>query len=175
MKKLIVSLAACAALLMAAPALADSEIGIVNITKIMKDSKAAVSLRSQVDSKRKALQTEYQEKSKSLHAEDKALVGQQKTADKAAFDKKVADFRARADKEAAAIEAKRKALDTSFTNALEEIQKNVADIVKQISAEKKLNVVFSAAQVIYNEPSLDITDEVLKRLDSKLPSVTSKF
>ena len=174
MKKIILAVIASLSLL-ASPAFAETSIGVVNIAKIMKESKAASSVRGQLQAKQKAFQGELDAKEKALQAEDQALVKEKNTADKAAFEKKVKDFREKASNEQRAIQSKKAGLDKAFSGALEEIQKNVLDIVKQVSAEKKMNLVLSSAQVLYGEPTLDITDEVLKRLDAKLPSVAVKF
>lgn len=174
MKKLLL-LALASLSLFAAPAMADNAVAVVNVAKIMRDSKAAVSVRNQLQTKQKSFQSDLDAKEKSLLAEDQALVKQKDSTDKAAFEKKVKDFRDKAASEQKAVQVKKAALDKSFATALEDIQKNVLDIVKAVAAEKKLNLVVSSAQVLYSDASLDITDEVLKRLDSKLPTVSVKF
>ncbi|MES2984764.1 MAG: OmpH family outer membrane protein [Pseudomonadota bacterium] len=174
MKKfLLVALASLA--LVASPALAETTTGVVNIAKIMRDSKAATSVRNQLQAKQKAFQSDLDAKEKSLLAEDQALVKQKDMPDKDAFQKKVTEFRQKAATEQQAVKVKKDQLDKAFGTALEEIQKNVVDVVKQVATEKKLTLVLSSAQVLYTDNSLDLTDEVLKRLDSKLPNVAVKF
>lgn len=174
MKKLfLVALASLA--LVSTSALAETSIGVVNVAKIMRDSKAATSVRDQLKSKQKSFQADLDAKEKALYAEDQALAKQKDSADKAGFEKKVKDFREKAASEQRAVQAKKAQLDKAFSAALEEIQKNVVDIVKQVASEKKMNLVVSSTQVLYGDDSLDVTDEVLKRLDSKLPTVNVKF
>ena len=177
MKKFV--LAALAVLsLAAAPALAadaPTAIGIVNVAKIMQDSKAANSVRSQLQTKQKSFQAELDAKEKDLLAEDQSLVKQKDKVDKDAFDTKVKAFKEKAADAQRQVQEKKASLDKAFTAALDEIQKNVLDITKQVANEKKLNLVVSSAQVLYGDPSLDITDEVLKRLDAKLSNVPVKF
>jgi outer membrane protein len=174
MKKLFLITLATLSLL-ATPALAETSVAVVNVAKIMRDSKAATSVRSQLQAKQKAFQTELDAKEKALLAEDQALVKQKDSADKAGFEKKVKDFREKAATEQRAVQGKKASLDKAFAASLEEIQKNVLDIVKQVATEKKVSLVVSSAQVLYGDQSLDVTDEVLKRLDAKLPTVAVKF
>ena len=175
MKKLWI-IAISALTLAATPALAESNVGVVNVGKIMQSSKAATSVRTQLQAKQKSFQADLDAKEKSLFAEDQALAKLSKeTTDKAGFEKKVKDFRAKAATEQRAIQTKKVQLDKAFASALDDIQKNMNDIVKQVATEKKLNVVIASSQVLYADTTLDITDEVLSRLDSKLPSVTVKF
>ena len=175
MKKLYLAAVAAFALVASPAFAADTSIGVVNIAKIMKDAKAATSVREQVQAKQKALQAEVAAKRKDLIAEDQALVKQKDKADKATFEKKIKEFQ---DKAAAAdrqVQEKKEQLDKAFAVALEEIQQAVIGVVKEVADEKKINLAISSAQVLYNEPSADISDEVLKRLDAKLPKVTMKF
>lgn len=162
-------------LLSAGAAMAETAIGVVNVAKIMQDSKAANSVRSQLQAKQKSFQSELDAKEKTLLAEDKALADQKDKVEKTAFEKKVKDFRERAAATQREVQNKRQQLDKAFSTSLEEIQKNVIDITKQIAAEKKLNLVVSSSQVLYNDPALDITADVLKSLDSKLPTLSVKF
>lgn len=177
MKKLLVSALALVSLA-AAPALAQTAtpaIGVVNVAKIMQESKAATSVRSQLQSKQKSFQGELDSKEKELLAQDQGLVKEKDKTPKEEFDKKVAAFREKAAGAQREVAQKKAQLDKAFAAALEEVQKNVLDVTKQVASEKKLTLVVSSAQVLYGDPSLDITDEVLKRLDSKLPSVSVKF
>ena len=157
------------------PALADSAIGVVNIQRIMKDSKAATDVRNQLQAKQKAFQADLDSKEKALHAEDQSLAKQRSTTDKDAFAAKVKAFQTKAAEAQKEVQTKKAQLDKAFNGALEQIQSSVTDITKQIATEKKLGMVVTSNQVIYADPALDVTDEVLKSLDAKLPSVKVNF
>lgn len=159
----------------ASPALAETTIAVVNTQKIMQESKAAQSVRSQLQSKQKAFQAELDAKEKQLLAEDQALVKQRSTMEQAAFEQKVKDFRSKAAVAQREVQTKRLQVDKALESALKDIQNTVIGIVKEVAAEKKVNAVVSSAAVLYAEPSLDITNEVLDRLNKKLPDVSVKF
>lgn len=174
MKKFLFTLIA-AATMAASPALAETTIGVVNVAKIMKDSKAATAVRTQLEAKQKAFQAELDAKEKELQTEDQALVKMKDTADKAAFAEKVKAFQTKAAAAQAQVRTKKESLDKAFAAALEEIQKAAVDVTKDVATEKKINLIVSSAQVLYGDPALDVTNDVLKRLDAKLPTVTLKF
>ncbi|OYW14066.1 MAG: hypothetical protein B7X02_00875 [Rhodospirillales bacterium 12-54-5] len=159
----------------ATPALADSALGVVNVQKIMHDSKAAADVSSQLQAKQKSFQGELDAKEKSLLAEDQSLSKARSTMAKDAFEQKVKDFRSKTADAQREVQVKKAQLDKAYTGALEKIQTTVSDIVKDIASEKKLSLVVTSGQVLYADPSLDITDDVLKRLDSKLPNVKVNF
>jgi outer membrane protein len=176
MKQFFLSLLAVFAIsAFALPAQAETKIGIVNIQKIMNDSTAAKSVRDQLQNKQKSFQAELDAKEKELLKEDQDLVKQRANMDKAAFEAKVTAFREKAAKAQGDIRTKKAALDQVFSAALEQIQTAVIDITSEVAREKQLTLVISSAQVLYGDPSLDITDDVLSRLNKKLGSVPLKF
>lgn len=164
-----------AASLAATPAFAETTIAVVNTQKIMQESKAAQSVRAQLQAKQKAFQSELDAKEKQLLAEDQALVKQRGTMEQAAFEQKVKDFRSKAATAQREVQAKRLQVDKALESALKDIQNTVIAIVKEVAAEKKVDAVMSSAAVLYAEPALDITGEVLDRLNKKLPNVSVKF
>lgn len=158
-----------------APASAETSIGVVNTAKIMRDSKAAQSVRAQLQTKQKAFQAELDAKEKQLLAEDQALAKQQSSVEKAAFEQKVKEFRTKAANAQREVQQKKIAVEKALESALASVQSTVLQVVKEVAAEKKLNLVVSSGAVLYTDPTLDITDEVLKRLNEKLPNVAVKF
>ncbi len=160
----------------ATPAAADTTIGVVNVQKIMRESKAAVSVRSQLESKQKSFQADLDAKEKALLSEDQALAKEQATTkDKAAFEKKVKDFQAKAKATQRDVQTKKTQLFKAVGAAEDQIQSTLAAIVKDVASEKKMNAVVSSSQVLYSDSTLDVTPVVLQRLDAKLPNVAVKF
>lgn len=156
-------------------AAAASDVAVVNIPQIMRESKAAQAIRDQVQSKQKAFQAELDQKETALQKEDQELAKQRSVLSQEAFEKKYREFREKAANTQKEVRAKRASLDKGLTLALAEIQKKVGEIVTALAAEKQFRMAFSSQQVLYTDPALDITNEVLSRLNSQLPSVTVNF
>ncbi len=152
-----------------------SEVGIVNIQKIMQDSKAAQSLRAQLQSKQKSFQGELDTKQKQLVKEDQELVQQRGKMEKAAFEQKVKDFQNKAATAQREIQTKKNQLDKAFGEALSKIEKKVITITQDVAKEAKMDVVIASSQVLYGDSKLDITDKVLSRLNSEMASVPVNF
>ena len=169
-------LSAIAMLALSAPAFADTSVGVVNVQQIMRDSKAANSVRDQLKTKQQSFQTELDSTEKSLQAEDQALAAESKTTkDKTAFDAKVKAFQTKAATAQRDVQTKKAAIDKAVSAALEQIQGNVLTIAKEVAAEKKFNLIVTSGEVLYNDPALDITADVQQRLDTKLPTVKVNF
>lgn len=172
--KMTAALAALA-MLAAAPAFAETTIGIINVQKVMAESKAGSAMREQLQAKQKAFQADFDSKQKSLQADEQAIAKSRSSLSKEAFEQKVKDFNNKAAKAQQEVQEKKARLDKAVSEAVEEIRSNVFDIAKQIASDKKLNVVMTADQIMYADSSLDVTDDVLKRLNDKLPSVKVNF
>lgn len=157
--------------MMAQPSMAASY-GVVNIQRIMQESKAATSVRNQLQAKQKSFQAELDAKQKELVKEDQELAAQRSKLSKEAFEQKVKSFQGKANAAQTAIQTKKAALDKGFAEALSKIQEKVGTITAGIAKEKGMDMVIAAAQVVWGDASLDITDAVLKKLNSELPSVT---
>jgi Skp family chaperone for outer membrane proteins len=168
-------LSLASACLLSVPALAASSIATVNIQQVMHDSTAAKSVREQLESKQKTFQAQMSRKEDALHAEEVELKRQQAVLSPDAFDKKVKDFRIKAAAAEKEVEAKRKALINAEGSASMKIQKVLFDVVKSIAQQKGYSVVIPTPSLLYADPSLDITPEVLKQFNATLPSVTVSF
>ena len=73
------------------------------------------------------------------------------------------------------MDSKKALLDNAFSRSLGDIQKAVTDIIADIAKEKGLTLAIPTSELLYRDAKLDITDEVLKRLDQKLPKLDVKF
>ncbi len=157
------------------PAQAASTVAVVNVQKVMREAKAAQAIRDQVQSKQKAFQTELDQRESALQKEDQELAKQRSVLSQEAFEKKYREFREKAANVQKEVRAKRSSLNDGLTTALAQIQQKVGEIVAVLSKEKQFQVAISSQQVLYTDPALDITEEVISRLNAQLPSVTVTF
>ncbi len=140
---------------------AATEVAVVNIQKIMKDSKAANAVREQVKKKQKSFQAELDKKEKALQKEDQELAKQRNVLSQDAFKKKYDAFRKKAVDAQKEVRVKRAKLDKGLAKALADIQKKVTSIVASVAKEKGIDVVISGNLVLYTVSKQDITDECL--------------
>lgn len=178
MKRLaLLAIAAATSLGFSAPVLADAAkpIAVVNIQSIMRDSTAAKSVREQLEGKQKAFQADITKKEEALQKEDQALAKQQSVLSKEAFAEKAKAFRTKATEVQKEVQSKKALLDAAFERSLNEIQKAVNEIISDLAKEKGFTLALPASQVLYADSSMDISKDVLDRLNKKLPKVDVKF
>lgn len=150
-------------------------IAVVNIQQVMKDSTAAKSVREQLESKQKSYQAVISKKEESLQKEDQELSKQRSVLAKDAFEDKVRAFRNKATEVQKDVQSKKAMLDGAFERSLNDIQKVVTDIIADLAKEKGFLLAAPTSQILYADKKLDISDEVLDRLNKKLPKLDVKF
>jgi len=63
-------------------------------------------------------------------------------------------------------------LDRAFQEAQREIRALALEIVKEIAAERKLDLVMSQESALIFRPALNISDEVYRRLEKRTENAT---
>jgi len=146
-------------------------VGIVDVERIMQDSKAAKSIRTQLDQQNKAFQAEVDRQRKVFTTNKQKLISQQGTLSQADFQKKAEDL----NKQGAQIEKNLNQRQNQLEDGVARTRNQVYDAMRQASADvakdKGLTLVLQKGATLVFDASTEITDDVLKRLDAKMPSV----
>jgi outer membrane protein len=150
-------------------------IATVDMQRVMSDAKAAKSAKTQLEAKQKAFQASVNQTEAALQKGDQELAKQRSVLSAEAFKGKLEEFRKKAGAAQKDVQGKRLKLRRAFEMAIVTIQKEVTAIIAQVAAEKQMDMVVPSAQTLYHKPELDITAEVLSRLNAKLPSMTVNF
>lgn len=151
------------------------KIVVVNIKRILDESKAAKDLSSQIEKKKSTYQAQITAKEEKLKKEEESLIQQKNVLSKEALTEKQKQFIDEINGARKDIAQKKIKLDNGYKKALADIQKAVKDIVEELAVEKGFNIAVPTSQLIYATADLDISDEVLARLNKKLPKVNLKF
>lgn len=69
------------------------------------------------------------------------------------------------------VQRRRQALERANVEAMERVKQALESVVVEIAAERQLTLILRKDQAVLAAPDIEITDEVLKRLDQRLPSV----
>lgn len=164
MKKIAVLIAAAALFAFTNSAMADTKIGIIDLSKILAESSqvndAKAQLKKQFDGRgqeiataQKALKTDieaYNKNSPTMKA-DASKAAQQKIMDE---QKKLQEMEASFQNDVTAAQNK----------AMEKIMNDIQDVVKKVATEEKFDLVLTKMSAAYNNPSLEITDKVIKAM-----------
>ena len=162
------SFAALTALTGAADA---GEYRVVDMQLILKEAKAAESVRSEIDAMLAKFKTYIAGKEDQLRTANQSLDENRTTLSPEDFKAKQKDFREQVVDVQGEVQRKRAELEKARNAALIEIQEAVIGIIAQMGQEEGFDMALPKSQVLFQQDSLDITAGVISRLDKQLPRV----
>lgn len=157
-----------------APAFAQNSLnGVVTIDmlRIERDAAASKSIRSQLEKYHTADQQEITKQENDLRKLEQELGQQRALISPEAFAERRRQFEQKVNNLQRDAQSRKREFDKVQVNASRTIETTLRQVIEQLVTERKLVLVLSKAQTMYAAPDLEITNEVLKRLDAKLPSV----
>ena len=146
-------------------------VGVVNADMILQDSKAGKNLKVQADQQQKAIKAEYDKQQKLFDDAARKLVAQKDTLSADDLRKKKEDLRRQGEQQTKALNDRQRVLDRGVAKGQEQIVQALVEVVKDVAKAHGLTLVVSKAATPYLDPSYDISQEVLQKLNAKLPSV----
>ncbi len=165
--------------LFAPPAMAQgqippAQIAVIDIERVMVETRAAQSVRRQVQAFREQMRERFAGEEQELRREERELKRQSGTLDPATFDQRRREFERRViDAQRRAQDASRQ-LDLAAKKALGEIQTVLIPVVKLLTEEMGFNIVVDKSQILFAVRTLDITEQVIRDLDQQIAEVTVK-
>jgi len=145
---------------------------VVDVVLILRDSSAARSIRSQVERVRNSYQSEITKEENELRTADQELAKQRAILSPEAFAQRRRDLEKRVNEAQTEVQKRRRGLDQAFNEGMEKLQNAVIASVTELAQERRYEVVLPRSQVVAISATLDITPEVLKRVNQRLPNVT---
>jgi Skp family chaperone for outer membrane proteins len=144
---------------------------IINIQKVLRLTLATRAIKPQLNKIRAQMQKKVQEREKALKAENLSLQEQRAILSPEAFRQRRLDFQAKVAALETDVRSFRKRLDAAGRAAMGQVKRSFSSVAADLAAERKFQLILPRAAAIYVDPAFDITDEVLKRLNKKLPTV----
>lgn len=144
---------------------------VIDYQRILRDAAAARSIRAQIESRRHAYQEEISKEERRLHEADKAFAKQRSVLTPEAFAEKRRAFEEDVAAVQRMVQERRRALDRVAAAALNKVETALIEIVTGIAEERGFNLVLPSSQVLFFARKIDLTEEVLAKLDARLPKV----
>lgn len=150
-------------------------VGILDVEKIVKESSAMRDIQNKVSKKQDEYQKEVTKKQDELESEQKRIEGKKNVLSKEAFEKETKGFEKKIDDLKTFVDKKQNSLKKASMESMSKVNDKIKDIIADISKERELDVIVPASQTLYYKDELDISSEVLKRLNKKITKVDVKF
>jgi Skp family chaperone for outer membrane proteins len=144
---------------------------VIDYQRILRDAAAARSIRDQIESRRKAYQGEISKEEQRLHEADKEFARQRSLLTPEAFAEKRQAFEEDVSEVQRLVQQRRRELDRAAEAALNEVKTALIEIVTGMAEERGFNLVLPSSEVLFFARRIDLTEEVLAKLDAMLPDV----
>ena len=129
--------------------------------------KAQTYLKNKLDNGAKSLK----KKEKSIQEEERKIIQQKKVISAEEYKKKITDLRNKID----SLQKERNSLlaqvSEQRTKARTELLKNLNPIIQEYMKEKNIRIVLDKKSILLADENLDITQDIVKMLNSKLKSI----
>ena len=143
----------------------------LDLKLVLNESVAGKKAQNALKSKLENGIKKIKDKEKNLQEEEKKIIQQKKVISAEEYKKKVTELR----KKVSTLQKERKnLLDTIGKQRLKaksELLKNLNPLIKEYMNEKKIRMVVDKKGILVADETLDITKEILTKLNSKLKSI----
>ena len=142
-------------------------IGLVDIEGVLRSAVASEKVRKLLDEQREKFQQEFNEVEKQLQDTERDLTLKQGVISEAEFDSQRIDFQNKVTRLQQDIQYRRQALDSAYQKAQNDLRALAIDILAEIAAEKKLDLILARNSALIFLPHFNISNEVLERLNER--------
>lgn len=147
-------------------------IGVVNLLQIQTEANVYKDIRKKRDKYLEKYKEEIAKKEQEFRKIDQSIAKEDKDGDTEELKKKKEDFVKQLMNFQSSVQKKRENVGEAFINVTTKVQMEIlAPIIEEVAQEKGINIVLNNAQIIFFAPFMDMTDEVLKRLNKKMSTV----
>jgi Skp family chaperone for outer membrane proteins len=151
------------------PQVSHPGIATIDHDRVIISSKAFEKARSIIEERRLSYQNYLMKKEKELRALEAELHQKEGQIPEKDFLELRQDFERKVDETQKLAAEQRRQLDDVLYTFRSKVVDKAMEIIKLLCEERKIIMVVPKSQIIYAVDSLEMTDEVLKRLDEQLP------
>jgi Skp family chaperone for outer membrane proteins len=167
---LALALSACFAPAWAQP-LPPAVVAVVDYQRLLREAKAAKSIRAQVEERRARYQDEIRSEEQRLIEIERELTRQRGVLSTEAYAQKRSAFEQDAARVQRMVQERRRELDAVSAAAYAELRNAIIEVVGRLAESRGFNIVLPSSAVLLFSPQLDLTEEALAALDRRLPDV----
>lgn len=145
---------------------------VINVQKILREAAATKTIRPQIEELKKTYQAKFKKYEEELRVANQDLQRQRTIITPEAYAQRLKKFKARVNKRQREVQSVQRMLDKAGSDALGKVHRQFRQIAIELAKERSLQLIVPRSGLLYVDPRNDISDEVLKRLNKELPSVT---
>tara|TARA_B100001029_G_C15036977_1_gene440791 strand:+ start:429 stop:986 length:558 start_codon:yes stop_codon:yes gene_type:complete len=144
---------------------------VVDFQILLNDSKVAIDANEQIDEIAKSIQADIKKIEESVLTEQKKLIEAEGIMAPEAFESKRIDYEKKVQNLQIKSQESALKIDRMIAVTRAKILDAIKPILEEIALEKGITIMFDSNNVILNADNMDITKEVLKKLNQNLPKI----
>ena len=142
-------------------------IGLADLNGILRAADANKKVRELLDTQRQKFQDEFSVVEAELQQTERDLMSKRELLSVDEYDKQIKAFQQRVTQLQQDIQRKRQAIDNAYQKAQSDIRSEALSIIAEIARDMKLDLVLNRDSSLIFLPHLNISDEVLTRLNER--------
>ncbi len=146
-------------------------IAVLDVERVLRGSKAGKALQVQISEIVSANRAKDQEAEEVLRAADQKLSQQRAVLSDEVYAQKRKELQSQFTREREKFQARRQRIQMAVDQAWSRIRDALIGVTKDVATERNIDIVVSGAGTVLSAKKLDITKDVLARLDDKLSEV----
>ncbi|MAZ76325.1 MAG: outer membrane family protein [Micavibrio sp.] len=146
-------------------------IAVVDVDRLLSDSKAGKSIQDQHSKKREVFKKEFSKLEGKLIEAEKQLVKDKENLSPEEFLKKRQGFEKEFQETRRLFQKRRNALEKGLAEAFKMLRKIIIQTTADVSDEHKFDIVVTRESVVIVDKKMDITSEVLQRMNKKISTI----
>lgn len=147
---------------------------VINRAQLLNESAAGKNIATQANTLRETLAKELEDEFKSIQSEEEQLIAQQSLLAPEVLQERAQKLQLRRQEFQGTQQAKNQEYQASIAQATGEIGKVLEPILTEMITERSATILIDRAELIFATPEIDVTAEVMKRLNDKLTEVELK-
>ena len=149
------------------PSMEVQRIGLADLNGILRAADANVKVRELLDTQRQKFQDEFSLVEAELQQTERDLMSKRELLSADEYDRQIKAFQARVTQLQQDIQRKRQAIDNAYQKAQSDIRAEALSIITEIARDMSLDLVLNREASLIFLPHLNISDEVLTRLNER--------
>ena len=149
----------------------NTSIGVIDINKILSEADAAITAAEQIEEIAIEIENEIKLSDEEIIKEQNSLIESQSIMAPEAFESKRNEYENKVQKYNSERQSKLIKIDELIAVSRNDILNAIKPILEQISNEKGITIILEKASIMLNAEKMDITNEVLKKLNKSLPTI----
>jgi Skp family chaperone for outer membrane proteins len=152
-----------------------NSVATLDVEKIVKESLAMRDIQKKISDKQTSYQKEVDKKNKSVEAEQKKLESKKNVLSEEAMEKELKQLEEKVNDLKSFVDKRQNSLKKASIDSMSKVNEEIKIIIEEISKEQNIDLIIPTSQTLYFKDEMDISSEVLKRLNKKITKVAVKF